>query len=311
MGLVLQVIATGIAIGSVYGLLAISLTLIYRLSGVVHLALGELANLTMFGTLLIVFGQDLSAHAHFPLPRFLIGAAVSLLATGASGAAVYIVAVKPFLRESNDFAWIGGIVAAAITLRGVLTWLFVKETYVLPDPIPVERLPSNGVLDLGGGASLQVRALIVATAALVLATVGTYLLNHSRWGRGLRAATQDRVGAALAGVNVQRILLVLFALSAFVAGAAALIALPGTPLSVNTGTLLGLKGLVAAVAVRFGPPRRVFIAAIGLGVLETAIANTSIGTTNLAPALGDIVPLALVLLVLAFKPFDRPRDAMQ
>ena len=56
---------------------------------------------------------------------------------------------------------------------------------------------------------------------------------------------------------------------------AAIAAAPGEAVNANTGTLLGLKGLVAALAVRFGPPLWAFAAGLVLGVVEAAIANVA------------------------------------
>ena len=56
MSLALQILVTGLAAGGVYGVVAIAYTLIYRLTGVVHFALGELIALGVFVTLLVAAG---------------------------------------------------------------------------------------------------------------------------------------------------------------------------------------------------------------------------------------------------------------
>ena len=83
---------------------------------------------------------------------------------------------------------------------------------------------------------------------------------------------------------------------------AALAAAPGEAVNANTGTLLGLKGLVAALAVRFGPPLRAFAAGLVLGVVEAGIANIHLGSWQLGPAYREVLPLAFVLLLIAALP---------
>ena len=73
-------------------------------------------------------------------------------------------------------------------------------------------------------------------------------------------------------------------------------------MNANTGTLLGLKGLVAALVVRFGSPLRAMVAGLVLGVAEATIANAHIGSLELGPSYREVLPLAFVLLLVALRP---------
>jgi branched-chain amino acid transport system permease protein len=306
VGLLIQIVVSGIAIGAVYGLIAQCLTVIYRLTGVAHLALGELGGTAVFATLLFATGPGAVANESIPLSVFLICATGAICLVAGLGAITYLVGIRPFLRRGNRWAWIGGVVAVAVALRGIGSALFPKEAYVLPDPLRLDRFGDEGVIGLGGGATLEIRTIVILVAAGVLVAVGGWALNRSRIGMTLRAVTQDAVAARLCGVDVDRWLLGTFALTAAIAGLAALIALPGTPITIDTGTVLGLKGLVAAVLARFGPLRRVFVWSLCLGIFETALQNISFGATQLGPALAQVLPLGLVLLVMAVVDLDEP-----
>jgi branched-subunit amino acid ABC-type transport system permease component len=85
----------------------------------------------------------------------------------------------------------------------------------------------------------------------------------------------------------------------------AVAAAPSGPFSVTTGTLLGLKGLVAALVVGFGSPGRAFAAGLGLGVVEAAIASGEIGGHALGPSYREVLPLAFALLLLAARSRSR------
>src|SRR5947207_2670046 len=99
-----------------------------------------------------------------------------------------------------------------------------------------------------------------------------------------------------------------FGLVGALAMLAAIAAAPGEAVSANTGTLLGLKGLVAALAVRFGPPLYAFVAGLVLGVLEAAIANVHLGGWQLGPAYREVLPLLFVLLLISIWP---SREALE
>lgn len=305
MGVIVQVVATGVAIGSVYGLLAICFALIYRLTGVVHFALGELAGLAAFVTILIAQGTGVTS-GNVSVPRWLTGALVAVVIGAALGGAVYLTGVKPFLGRSSPVGWIGGTIAAAVLLRGVVAAVFTGPSYLFRDPIPFERLSQGGVISLGGGASISVRTLFVAAAGLLLAFLTARLLDSTRVGRGLRAVTQNRTAAALVGVPIERFLGIAFVAVGAIAAIAAVIALPSSPISGDTGTLLGLKALVAAAAARFKLPRPVFVAGIVLGVLETAIANFHLGGFSSGASFRNIVPFALLIALLAARSLRAP-----
>ena len=95
---------------------------------------------------------------------------------------------------------------------------------------------------------------------------------------------------------------------AAVAAIAAVAAAPQGPFAVGSGTLLGLKGLVAALAVRFGPPLKAFAAGLVLGVVESAIANVHLGGWQLGPSYREVLPLLFVLLLISLWP---SREALE
>jgi branched-chain amino acid transport system permease protein len=298
IGILIQVIITGISIGAVYGLFGMCLSVLYRLTGVVHLALGELAGICVFTTLWVSYGQEAVAGTDARVP-FVVGAVVGLAVAGVVGTVVYLAAVRPFIARGFSLGWIGGIVAAAIALRGLTALVFTRASYTLADPLPLRNIGNDGIINLSDGATLQARVLVVGVVALAIAAAATWLLDHSRAGSALRAISEDRIGASLCGVPVQRALLLAFGTAAVVVAAASLLALAGNPVTVSTGTLLGLKGLVAAAVARFGNPRRVFVAALAVGVLETTVATFHIGPIALGPAYSEVLPLLIGLIVMA------------
>ena len=299
MSLLLQVLVTGLAAGAAYGLIAIAYTLIYRLTGVIHFALGELINLAVFTTLFFAAGTGPVTRTNLGLGRFLpavlSGVSVAILC----GALVYLVALRPFLRQESLIGWVGVLVAVTFGVRGFLSASFARPSYVFPDPFPFSRFGRGGVLELGGGVTIQIRTFFVIAVGIALAGLAGWILTRTRFGRALQAIASTQEGAQLVGIPVDRLLAVTFGLAGALAAVAAVVQAPSAPVSVETGALLGLKGLVAALVVGFASSWRAFWAGLGVGVLEAAIASLDIGPFSLGPEYRDIIPLAIALAAIA------------
>jgi branched-chain amino acid transport system permease protein len=305
--LALQVVVSGLAAGGVYGLVAIGHSLVFRLTGTVYLALGDLIGLGVFATLLVAAGTGPVTQTSIGTGRYLLALAVGVLVCIVVGAGGYVLVVQPFLERGSTLGWVGATLALAFAIHAVIESVFPRSAYVFPDPIPFRRIGESGFVN-AGGATIQVRAIYVAAVAFALAALVAWTIDRTRAGRGLQAIAADAEGAAVVGVPIGRLVPLAFGLAGAVAAIAAVAAAPSAPVSVETGTLLGVKGLVAALLVRFGPPLWAFAAGAGLGLAEAAIANIHLGGFELGPAYSAVIPMALVLVVLALRP---PREALE
>ena len=299
MALVLQVVVTGLAAGAGYGLVAIGYALVYRLTGVVHFALGELIGLSVFVTLFLATGTGPVTRTNLPLGRLLPAVAGGLALAVGCGLLVYVVAVRPFLRRASMLGWIAGVVAVAFAVRGLLAATLSRQSYVFPDLIPFTRLQNGGVLSLGGGVTLPVRAFFVIGAGLGLAALAAGFLDRTRHGRAMQAVAEDATAARTIGLPIEWLRAAAFALAGGLAALAAVLQAPSVPVFADTGALIGLKGLVAALLARFGSPWKAFAAGLAVGVLETGASSLHIGVLRLGPAYGDVVPLAFALVLVA------------
>ena len=307
MHFLIDVVVTGLAAGCVYGLVAIGHSLVFRLTGTVYLALGDVIGLGIFTTLIVAAGTGPVTQTSVPTARFLVALVVGVVVCLVAGMGGYLYAVQPFLQRGSTLGWVGGTLALAFAIHAALESYFPRSAYVFPDPIPFRRLGEAGYVTVGD-ASFQLRTIYVAGTALALAALAAWAINSTRSGRGLQAIASDREGALVVGVPVERLVALAFGLAGGVAALAAIIAAPSAPVSADTGTLLGVKGLAAALVVRFGPTWLAFAAGVAFGLVEAAIANVSIGVLELGPAYSTAIPLALVLLLLAARP---PRDALE
>jgi branched-chain amino acid transport system permease protein len=298
MSLALQVLISGLAAGAVYGLVAIAYVLVYRLTGIVHFAFGDLVGLAVFAALLVAAGTGPVTQTNVGTLRFLAAIVVGALVCVAASTATYWLAVQPHLARGSVIGWIAATIAIAYVVRSSIDVFFTRPTYVFPDPIPFRDVGRAGFVTVGD-ASIQVRSFFVIAVGAGLAGLATLVLRRSKLGRGLRAIESDVEGAALAGVPVNRLIAIAFALTGGLAALAAVVAAPSAPFGVETGSLLGVKALLAAVVVGFSSPAAGFLAGLGVGVLESAIANFHVGGLQLGPAYHEFVPIALVLAFVA------------
>ena len=298
MSLWAQIVLSGLAAGSVYGLIGIGHTLVHRLTGIVHLALGDLVGLGVFLTLLVTSGRGPVTQATAATGRFALGLIVALVATTVIGVASYLVVIHPYLVRGSTLGWVAGTVAVAFAVQAFLAALFGRPAYVFPDPLPFHDAGRNGIVTVAG-ASFQVRSLFVIALGIGLAWAVSVTIDRTRFGRGLQAVAEDVTGANVVGVPVEIYVSLAFGLVAAVAVVIAVAAAPSGPFSTTTGTMLGLKGLIAALVVRFSTPWAAFGTGLLLGVAEAAIASGTLFGHGLGPAYREVLPLAAVLVLLA------------
>ena len=299
MALVLQVLASGFAAGAVYGIVAVGYSLVFQLTGVVHFAFGELIALGVFVTLLVAAGSGPVSQTSVGGARFLLALVVGLLVTAAASAGAYFLAIEPYRARGSTIGWVGASLAVAFAIRTLLVVFFDRPAYVFPDPLPFRRIGSDGFWHVGG-ATIQVRSLFVAAVALLLAVAGMRLLQRTRFGRALEAIAQDFDAAVMVGLPVARLVGIAFALAGVWAGLAAILAAPSAAFDVDAAATYGLYGLLAAAVVWFNA-RRALVAGIALGLVQETVTSAHVGGASLGPGYRDVVPLALGLVLLAWR----------
>jgi branched-chain amino acid transport system permease protein len=273
----------------------------------VHFAFGDLVGLGVFATLLVLAGTTPVSQAGAHEPRFALALIVGLVVCVAAGIGTYAGLVQPYLSRGSTIGWVAGTAAVAFAIRAAIGAVFQRSSYVFPDPLPFHDVADSGFVHIAG-AQVQARSFFVIALAVALGLGSAWFLERSRPGRALRAVADDAEGARFVGVPVELLVTLAFALVGALAMIAAIAAAPGEAVNANTGTLLGLKGLVAALAVRFGPPLYAFGVGLLLGVVEAAIANVHLGGRQLGPSYREVLPFAFVLLLVSLRP---PPEALE
>jgi branched-subunit amino acid ABC-type transport system permease component len=260
---------------------------LYRLSGVLNFAAGDLVTLGLFA---FVAGVALGPGA---------GALVAVLVVAAVAMAVQRLAVRPFAERGAALGWVAAIAAAGAAIRGSVRAAFPAESYSAPDLWQLSRIGSGGTVALGGGAFVDVRAVAALAAGMTLAIGIQAWLERSWTGRAIQAASQDRQAAALVGIPAQRLQMLAWAIVGGLAACAALLVAPGRPLSVELGVVLGLNGVAAAVVSGLESPRAAIAAGLAIGVVETAWSTFLPAPVARAHSL---LPVALLVLAVVLAP---------
>jgi branched-chain amino acid transport system permease protein len=312
LSLLLQVLLSGLAAGALYGIVGLGYGLIFRMSGVLNFAHGDLVTLGIFAFLLAVGGGGAVGVATVA-PAVLVPAAIMAVAAVLLAAVlVHRYGVAPMLARNSVVGWVAATAAAGLLLRSIVGARFQADSYSIPDLLPTRQLGRGGVLDLPGGGIVEARTLVVIGVAALLAVGFDTWLRRSRTGLAMRVAADDPSTAELVGVSTRRLRLLAWLIAGLLAAIAGLLLAPSRPVTLELGVVLGLKGTAAAVLGGLGSGRGALVAGLCLGVFESVVTTAAIPAIQLgpvslpplgpSPGLQDVVALALLVLVLAILP---------
>ncbi|HEX2862963.1 MAG TPA: branched-chain amino acid ABC transporter permease [Deinococcales bacterium] len=250
----LQTLVNGLLQSGIYALVASGLALAVGVVGIVNFAHGEFAMVGAFiaYALFTLLGLD---------PVLALIPTALLLA--AFGAGLYRVALRPVLRapELNQMLLTFGV---GIVLTNLAIQLYGSTPRTLNVGYQGDAI---GLLGLSAGIA---RLGAFALAALLI--LGLYLmLGNTRVGKAMRAVAQNRTGAALTGLAVDRLYLVAFSLASALAGLAGVMIAVLVSVSPYVGAVYTLKAFAIIVIAGLGNLGGVMLAAAGLGIAEALV----------------------------------------
>ncbi len=275
----LQLLISGLTVGSTYGLTALGFTIIFNTTGIINFAQGEFV---MLGGMLGVF---MMKWLGLSLGWAVVGAVV---VTTIVGACVERFTIRP-VRDASIINLIIVTIGVSILLRGVAMLVWGKDTYALPP------FSGNKPISLLGATILPQSIWILVITLLLLGALKVFF-STSMIGKGMLACSYDRKAAYLMGISVERMVLFSFMLSALVGAVGGVILAPITLTSFDAGILLGLKGFSACILGGLGNPFGAAFGGLILGVLE------SFGAGIISSAYKDAIAFMILLLLLFFKP---------
>jgi branched-chain amino acid transport system permease protein len=275
----LQLVVSGLALGCIYALIALSLVIINKATDVVNFAQGEMAMIGTFGALsaLSATGMPLAAVlvAAFPLGMLF-------------GLLVERVAMRPLVGGPPINALIATI-GLFLVFHHLAGWIWGYDPYRFPSLFPPEPV-------IVGGARISQASLGMLAVSLAVMGLLYLFFEHTRLGIGMRAASMNRRAAQLMGVNVGRVSMTAWALAGGVSVVAGILIAPLTFLDFEMMVIVLLKAFAGAILGGFNSLPGAVVGCLVIGVVENLFG------AYVSTAFKDAFAFGVIVLVLMFRP---------
>lgn len=275
----LQMILSGIAVGSSYALMGLAMVIIYKTSEVPNFAQGEMALISSFFAMMLLTSFKVNV-----IPAFIL-------------ALVFAVMLGCFLefailrraKEPNVLGMIVITIGIEMVLLGFVSWKFGADQKTMPFPMgPYDSFIINDLFI----THLEVLTLVIA---LILMIFLYLFFQYSRLGLAMKATQQNPVAAQIVGIKTNRIMMMTWGISSFVGAVAGLLISPTIMHPYMMWDPM-LKGFAAAVMGGMTSLPGAVIAAYMLGIIENIFGG------YISIEFKTVVAFAIIVLVLCIKP---------
>jgi branched-chain amino acid transport system permease protein len=277
--LALQLAIQGVLLGGLYGLTALGLSLIFGVMGVINFAHGPMMVLGMYISywILILFGVN---------PYFSL-----VIVAGALFVLGYLVqsTIVNRILDFPEAMQVVPLVAVGIVLENAALLYWGPDHRAANLQIALESFTI-------GSASVDVARLLAFGLALAIYLCIIAFLKYTDLGKSIRSAAENRTGAVLVGINVDRINNISFGLGAATTGAAGALMLPLMSVSPYLGHDFTLIAFVVVILGGMGSLGGALVGGLVLGVAE------SLSALWLPPTLKHVVSFGLLILIMLFRP---------
>jgi len=281
---VTQVIASGIMLGALYGLIALGLGLIMGIMKFLNIAHGTFIILGGYVSYWLFSLWGIDPYLSIPLV---------IIATFFAGLILYKLTLSPLLKLPN----IGMRIDSSLLITfGVIYVLDNAMTLVWASNVRSIITSYTGEALTIFGARLGINGLCGLGIAILVAVALYFILSRTYFGKHVRAATQDAEAASLCGINVQRTYLISSGIAVALAGVAGVVIVSSYSITPTSGLSWLLIGIVVMVLAGEGNINAILPAGIILGLIESA----SIFVVG-APY-RQAVALVIFIIVLMFRP---------
>jgi branched-chain amino acid transport system permease protein len=269
----------GLAIGSVYALVAIGFSMIFRSTGLLHFAHPDLM---MVGGMV---GYTVAVRTHLPLIGVFL---VSGIAVGLLSVLIDRLSFRPMRQRGALLNMIIATIGWSLILVNMAIFIWGID----PQSYPQEYLPQGR---RSAGLVVAPQNLVILAVALVAMGALQFFFTRSRLGHAMRATAENPAAAQLMGIRVQRMMAMTFFLSGLLAGGAGVLVASMFYADASLG-LIGIKSFAAAVLGGFGQFGGAVAGGILLGVVET------LGAFYISSAFKDLIAYSILILVLLVRP---------
>jgi branched-chain amino acid transport system permease protein len=276
----IQQLVNGLALGSVYSLIALGYTMVYGIVRLINFAHGDIFMIgAYYGYYLI---------RNFKIP-FIAAMPLAMLLAALTGMIIEKLAYKPLRKAPR--------IAALITAIGVsllLQNLGLKLFQARPKPFP--EIMAIKIWDIGGVIISNMQIVMLGTSVLLMLLL-SLVVYKTKIGKAMRAVSFDKDAARLMGIDVDTIISVTFGLgSALAAAAGILVGFYYNRIMPTMGTMYGLKAFVAAVVGGIGIIPGAMAGGMLMGLSEVMVIGAGWST------LKDAIAFVILIIILLVKP---------
>ena len=282
MTLFLSYLINGISLGSVYAIIALGYTMVYGIAKMLNCAHGDV----------IMIGAYVSfcAMQYLGLPAVL-SVVLAMAVCTVLGIVIEGLAYKP-LRQAPSLAVLITAIGVSYFLQNLALIIWGSTPKSFSSVVSIGSITLlDGQLVISGETIVTVLANILIMAAL------TQFTSRTKFGKAMRAVSEDKGAAELMGINVNATISMTFAIGSALAAIAGVLLCSAYPtLQPTTGSMPGIKAFTAAVFGGIGSIPGAMIGGVLLGVIEI------LGKAYVSTELGDALVFAVLILVLLVKP---------
>ena len=280
----LQQLVNGLTIGGIYALIAVGYTMVYGVIQLINFAHGEIYMLGAFFAVTFILGMGMPFYLAFLLA----------MACGAiCGMLLDVIAYRP-LRQSPRLACLITAIGMSIFLQNLAMLIWGSR----PRPFPSDTLPAWFDKTWHFSQfSLTGFHLFIFAATIIMMLGLNLTIKKTRFGKAMRAVAQNKTMAALAGINVNKVITLTFAVAGSMGAAAGLmVGAFYNSLYPTMGYLAGVKAFAAAVLGGIGSVPGAMLGGIVLGVAE------AMGAGYLSSLYRDGISYGVMIIVIVFIP---------
>jgi len=279
MGISLQLLFTGLGVGSIYALVALGFVLIYRATNVVNFAQGDFAMLGAFA--MVVLCIDLG----WP---YWLGIVLTIIAMALFGALFNLGVYYP-LRHRTFLPVIISTIGASILLENGVLAAYGPRPQSVPGVFASQGFSVGPVF-------FDSQYLTILAVTVVAVALQYLFFERTLLGKKLQAVSQDKEMASLLGIPVAFMIVLTFVYSATLGGLAGVLVAPILFVSVQMGGSIALKAFAASIIGGFGDVTGAIVGGLALGVIET------FGAAYISVPYKDAFAFLVLFVFLLFRP---------
>ena len=284
-----QQLTNGLAVGGIYALIALGYTMVYGVLKLINFAHGEIFTIGAYLGLTLLSSFAITDQVGI-FSGVLILALMVMGLVGLVGILLDQAAYRP-LRESPRLSAVVSALGASIFFQNTLMLIYGARFQVYPQGI----LPRTVITMFGQNIPLM-RILILGFSFLLMAALYLFI-QKTKIGTAIRAAAIDQQAARLMGINVNRVIMMVFFVGASLGGVAGLmVGLYYGQINFTMGWIYGLKAFTAAILGGIGNIPGAMVGGILLGVME------AMGAAYISIAWKDAIAFFVLIIILILRP---------